>query len=313
MGTPWLWIGFNAVVLLALALDLGVFRRRSRVVSLGEAAVWGGIWIAVSLAFGFAVFRFYSPSAALEFFTAYLIEKALSLDNLLVILLIFRTFAVPEQHQPRVLSWGILGALIMRGAMIALGVTLVNRFAWILYLFGAFLVFAGGHMLFSRRTEIHPERSRLFLWARKIIPLTQGYEEGKLVTRQAGRRLATPLFLVLLLIELSDVAFAVDSIPAVFGITRDPFIVYSSNILAILGLRALYFLLAGLLPRLRYLSYGLAVVLIFVGTKMLVEPWVNIATHVSLTIVGGIFSVTIAASLVSRGSINNVPGAGAQS
>lgn len=300
MGTAWRWIGFNAAVLLALALDLGVFRRKPRVVSLAEAAVWSSIWVAVSLAFGFTIFWFYSPHASLEFFTAYLIEKALSLDNLLVILLIFRTFAVQEQHQARVLSWGILGALVMRGAMIALGATLVVRFSWVLYLFGVFLVFAGGHMLFSRRTEIHPERSRFFLWASKLIPLAHNYEKGKLVTRQAGRWLATPLFLVLLVIELSDVAFAVDSIPAVFGITRDPFIVYSSNVLAILGLRALYFLLARSLPRLRYLTYGLAVVLIFIGAKMLAEPWISIATHVSLAVVGAIFAVTITASLVSR-------------
>lgn len=300
MGTPWLWIIFNAVVIAALALDLGVFRRRARVVSLREAALWSSLWISVSLAFGFGIFCFYSSSAALEFLTAYLIEKALSLDNLLVILLIFRTFAVREEHQPHVLTWGILGALVMRGIMIGLGVTLVNSFVWLLYLFGAFLVFGGSHMLFSRRKEIHPERSRFFLWARKIIPLTTDYEDGKLLTRRTGRLLATPLFLVLLVIEFSDVAFALDSIPAVFGITRDPFIVYSSNVLAILGLRALYFLLAGQLPRLKYLSHGLAVVLIFVGAKMLVERWMPIATHISLAVVGAMFVVTIAASLFSR-------------
>src|ERR1700682_35920 len=307
MGTPWLWIGFNAVVLAALAFDLGVFHRQSRIISISEAAVWSVLWVSVSLAFGFAIFFFHGSAASLEFFTGYLIEKALSLDNLLVILLIFRTFAVSEQYQPRVLSWGIVGALIMRGAMIALGATLVNRFSWILYLFGAFLVFAGGHMLFSRQTEIHPERSRLFLWVRKIIPSTQGYEDGKLLTHRAGRWLTTPLFLVLVVIELSDVAFAVDSIPAVFGLTRDPFIVYTSNVLAILGLRALYFLLAGVLPRLKYLSDGLAVVLIFVGAKMLVEPRVSIPTHVSLGIVAGIFIVTIVASLVSQRGESNIP------
>ncbi len=311
MGTPWLWIGFNAFVLVALALDLGVFRRHARAISLREAAVWSAIWIGVSLSFGSAIFWFYGSPAALEFFTAYLIEKALSIDNLLVILLIFRTFAVEKQYQSRVLSWGIVGALIMRGAMIALGATLVNRFSWILYLFGAFLVFAGGHMVFSRRNEIHPERSRLFLWARNVIPLTKGYVEGKLITREAGRWLATPLFLVLLVIELSDVAFAVDSIPAVFGITRDPFIVYTSNVLAILGLRALFFLLAGLLPRLKYLSYGLGVVLMFVGAKMLAEPWIHVTTHVSLGVVGTIFIVTLAASLFRRADVNP-PKGGAQ-
>jgi tellurite resistance protein TerC len=308
MGTLWLWVGFNAVVLLALALDLGLFRRKPRVVSIGEAVVWSSIWIAVALTFGFAVFSFYSASASLEFFTAYLVEKALSLDNLVVILLIFRTFAVPEQYQSRVLSWGILGALIMRGAMIALGSALVSRFCWVLYLFGAFLVFAGGHMLFSGRTEIHPERSRFFLWARKFIPLTDGFEKGKLLTRQGRRWLATPLLLVLLVIEMSDVAFAVDSIPAVFGITRDPFIVYSSNVLAVLGLRALYFLLAGLLPRLKYLTYGLAAVLIFVGGKMLVDPWITMPTLVSLTVIGSIFTVTIIASLGPRRRITKKRG-----
>lgn len=312
MGTPWLWIGFNALVLLALALDLGVLRRHPRVISLGEAAIWSSIWIGVSLLFGLAIFWLYRPSASLEFFTAYLIEKTLSLDNLLVILLIFRAFAVPKQYQPRVLSWGIVGALVMRGAMIALGVTLVNRFSWILYLFGAFLVLAGTHMLFSRRTEIHPERSRLSLWTRKIIPLTADYEDASLWVRRAGRWLATPLFLVLLVIELSDVAFAVDSIPAVFGITRDPFIVYSSNVLAILGLRALYFLLAGSVSRLKYLGYGLGVVLIFVGAKMLLEHWIDIPTHVSLAAIAGIFGAAIVASLYFGGNTKNIPGPSVQ-
>src|ERR1700687_2311917 len=188
MGTPWLWIGFNAVVLAALAFDLGVFHRQSRIISISEAAVWSVLWVSVSLAFGFAIFFFHGSAASLEFFTGYLIEKALSLDNLLVILLIFRTFAVSEQYQPRVLSWGIVGALIMRGAMIALGATLVNRFSWILYLFGAFLVFAGGHMLFSRQTEIHPERSRLFLWVRKTIPPTRTLADHAAVSRARGDR-----------------------------------------------------------------------------------------------------------------------------
>jgi tellurite resistance protein TerC len=311
MGTPWLWVGFNAFILIAMALDLGVFHRRAGKVSPGDAAIWSAIWIVLSLAFGFAILFWYSAAASLEFFTAYLIEKALSIDNLLVILLIFRTFRVEEEYQARVLSWGIAGALVMRGVMIALGATLVNRFSWVLYLFGAFLIFAGGHMLFAGRNEIHPERSHFFLWARKIIPLTETYEEGKLLVRRGARWLATPLFLVLLVIELSDVAFAVDSIPAVFGITRDSFIVYSSNVLAILGLRALYFLLAGLLPRLRYLSYGLAVVLMFVGGKMLVEPWMPIATHVSLAVIAAIFTVTVAASLFSRASVKTLPRRGA--
>lgn len=300
MGTPWLWILFNVCILAALALDLGVFHRHARKDSLAESAAWSGLWVGISIAFGLGVFYMQGRQPGLEFFTGYLIEKALSVDNLFVFLLVFQTFSVEEDLQHRVLAWGLIGALVMRGIMIALGATLLSHFSWVLYVFGAFLLYAGAHMLLSKGKELHPERSRLFLWAQRAIPLSADKNTQRLFLRVDGRWLATRLFLVLLVVELADVTFALDSIPAVFGITRDPFIVYSSNVLAILGLRSLYFLLAGVLPYFRFLTVGLSVILMFVGAKMLAERWVHVATHVSLLIIGGILAISVAASLIKK-------------
>ncbi len=296
MGTPWHWIEFNLFVVIAIALDLGVFHRRAHAIRIREAAIWSFVWIALSVLFGLGVLHWYGKQPALEFFTGYLIEKALSVDNLFIFLVIFRTFSVDKSVQHRVLAWGILGALVMRGIMIAIGAALVSHFSWVLYLFGAFLLYAGGHMLWAKETEMHPERNPLFLWARKWFPVTRDYRDHHFFVQQEGRRLATPLFLVLLVVEVTDITFALDSIPAIFGITRDAFIVYTSNVFAILGLRALYFLLAGVLQYFRFLSVGLSLVLMFIGAKMLLEHWIHVPVHISLAIVGGILGIALAAS-----------------
>ena len=300
MGTPLLWFAFNLFVLIALALDLGVFHRRPRKLGLREAALWSLVWITLSVLFGVGILRFSGHQKALEFFTGYLIEKSLSVDNLFIFLIIFRTFAVEARLQQRILAWGILGALIMRGALIALGVELIEHYSWVLYLFGAFLLYAGIRMLFTAKENIHPENSFLFRIARRHLRVQTDYRGENLFVCKAGRIFATPLFLVLLIVEFADVTLALDSIPAVFGVTRDPFIVYTSNVFAILGLRALYFLLAGVLDRLRYLDVGLAFVLVFIGAKMLAEPWLRISTQISLAVVAGMLLVALLASLFVR-------------
>jgi tellurite resistance protein TerC len=297
MGTLLRWIEFNLFVLLALALDLGVFHRRSRKIGLREAALWSLAWISLSVLFGIGILRYSGHQKALEFFTGYLIEKALSVDNLFIFLIIFRTFAVPPRLQHRILAWGILGALIMRGAMIAAGAELIEHYSWVMYVFGAFLLYAGIRMFFTRREDIHPEQNFLFRFARQHLRVAPNYLGEQFFVREASRIFATPLFLVLLIVEIADVSFAVDSIPAVFGITHDPFIVYTSNVFAILGLRAMYFLLAGVLDRLRYLDQGLAFVLMFIGAKMIAEPWVHIPSQTSLAVVAGILLLVLLAPL----------------
>jgi tellurite resistance protein TerC len=246
------------------------------------------------------VYYFYGAQPALEFSTGYLIEKSLSVDNLFVFLVLFRTFGVPAEFQHRVLAWGILGALIMRGLMIAAGAALIERFSWIMYVFGAFLIYAGLHMMFSSETETHPEKNRLVQFLARHLRMTKSFSGERFFVREQGLLFATPLFLVLLVVEVTDVTFAVDSIPAVFGITRDAFIVYTSNVFAILGLRTLYFLLAGVLDRLTYIKFGLAAVLVFVGVKMLVEKWMHISVVVSLGIVVGILAVATVISLLAK-------------
>ncbi len=299
MGTPYLWIGFNLFVLVALALDLGVFHRKAHKVRLREALFFSAVWIGLALAFGYGIWHWYGPQRGLEYLTGYLIEKALSVDNLFVFLVIFRAFQVDEKVQHRVLAWGIIGALLMRGLMIATGAALLSRFSWLLPLFGVFLVYTGVHMLWQRDKTVHYERNPVFRFANKHLPITKDYRDGKFFVRQEGSLFATPLFLVLLIVEITDVTFAVDSIPAIFGITRDPFVVYTSNVFAILGLRALYFLLADVLEYFRYLSIGLALVLMFIGAKMVAEPWWHISVHVSLSVVAGILLITVFASLLA--------------
>ena len=298
MGTPLLWLVFNLFVLATIALDLGVFHRRPQKMETREALIWTVVWVALSLAFGLGVMHFAGEQRGLEFFTGYVIEKALSVDNLFLFLVIFQAFRVDQNVQHRLLEWGILGALVMRGVMIAAGAGLIERFSWILYVFGGFLVLAGLHMLFAKKTAMHPEENRISRFARKHLRVTAEFSGARFFVREGRKLFATPLFVVLLIVEITDITMAVDSIPAIFGITRDPFIVYTSNVFAILGLRAMYFLLAGVLGRLWYLTAGLSIVLTFIGAKMIVEPWVHISVELSLAVVAGILLVALAASLL---------------
>ena len=296
MGTPLSWLLFNVFILAAIVLDLRAFHRHPHKIRIPEAAIASSCWIAISLLFGLGLLHFRGPQPALEFFTGYLIEKALSVDNLFLFLVIFRAFAVEDRLQHRLLEWGVVGALVMRGAMIGAGAQLISHFSWVLYLLGAFLVYAGIRLLF--RKEVHPEKSRIVGFAGRHLRVMQDYRGEHFFVRTTGKLFAARLFVVLLLIELTDVSLAVDSIPAVFGITRDPFIVYTSNVLAILGLRALYFLLAGVIDRLRFLNEGLAAALVFIGGKMIGEPWVRVPVSVSLAAVCGVLVIALLASLL---------------
>lgn len=299
MGTLTLWIAFNVFVLLMLALDLGVFHRKAHVVSLREATAWSAVWVVLALLFNAGVWYYGGHHKGLEFLTGYLIEKSLSADNIFVFVVLFRYFGVAPRYQHRVLFWGILGALVMRGLMIWLGVELINRFEWILYIFGAFVIYTGIKMLRHKPEEIHPEHNPVFRWTRKYLPVTESYEGQKFFVRRGKILYATPMFLVLLVVETTDLAFAVDSIPAIFAITRDAFIVYTSNVFAILGLRAFYFLLAGILPYFRYLSIGLSIVLIFIGAKMMAANWLHIPTSLSLGVVAGVLAAAVIASVAA--------------
>jgi tellurite resistance protein TerC len=308
MGTPLLWVGFILFVLFALALDLGVFHRKAHKVAIREAVFFSALWIGLAPCFGFFVWHWFGPQRGLEFLTGYVIEKALSIDNLFIFLVIFRTFQVDDRVQHRVLAWGILGALITRGFMIAAGAVLISRFHWILSLFGMFLLFTGVHMLWKRNKTRHFERNPVLRFASTHLRVTKEYRGAHFFEHQDGKLFATPLFLVLLIVEITDITFAVDSIPAIFGITRDPFIVFSSNVFAILGLRALYFLLADLLGYFRYLSIGLAMVLMFIGAKMVAEPWWHASVGPSLGVVAAILLITVLISLLAgRKKMETVP------
>jgi tellurite resistance protein TerC len=295
----WLWVGFNIFVLAMLALDLGVFHRKAHVVSLKESLTWTVVWIGLALVFNAGLWHYAGSQKALEFFTGYLIEKSLSVDNVFVFALLFSYFAVPQLYQHQVLFWGVLGALVMRAIMIAAGAALITKFAWIIYVFGAFLILTGIKMIVKREEEIHPERNPVVRWFKRIMPVTPEYRGDKFFVRENGIRMATPLFVVLLLVELSDLIFAVDSIPAIFAVTKDPFIVYTSNVFAILGLRSLYFALAGVLDKFHYLKIGLGVVLSFVGVKMILAhtAW-KIDTLVSLGVIVLILATSVVWSLL---------------
>jgi len=307
-GTIWLWIGFNLFVLSLLALDLGVFHRHAHKVSIKEATIWSVVWITMAMVFNLGLYLFWdrvSPNnsysnseAALAFFTGYLIEKSLSVDNIFVFVLIFTFFAVPAIYQHRVLFWGILGALIMRGALIAVGAVLLKEFHWIIYIFGAFLIFTGIRMAIHRNEEMHPEQNPVVKLLRRIIPVAENYEGDHFFIRRAGKLLATPLFLVLLIVESTDLVFAVDSIPAIFAVTNDPFIIYTSNVFAILGLRSLYFLLAGVLDKFYYLKLGLSFVLAFVGTKMVIVDIYKIPIGLSLGVIASILAISVVGFLL---------------
>jgi tellurite resistance protein TerC len=271
----WAWAGFGLFILLMLALDLGVLNRKAHAVTYREATIWSVVWVTLALIFAGLVFWQTNRQTGLEFLTGYVIELSLSVDNLFVFLLIFSYFKVPAKYQHRVLFWGVLGALVMRMTMIAIGATLVERFHWILYFFGAFLIYTGFKMLRQDESQANPEDNPIVRFATRLIPITRHYEGDKFFTVENGRKMGTLLLLVLVIVEVSDLVFAVDSIPAIFGITTNPFIVYTSNVFAILGLRSLYFLLAGVVEKFHYLKFGLALVLMFVGIKMLAEGYLH--------------------------------------
>jgi tellurite resistance protein TerC len=294
----WFWAGFIGFVLAMLAVDLGIFQREAHEVRPREAAIWTAVWVSLAFAFAGGLLYFYGHRVALTFVTGYLIEEALSVDNIFVIVLIFQYFAVPKAYQHRVLFYGILGALVMRGIFIGLGTLLLSRFHWIIYLFGAMLVVTGIRMALKSDDEFEGDRNPIVRFVQRFLPLSHEYHGKHFFTVENGRRVATPLLLVLMLVEFTDLIFAIDSIPAIFGVTRDPFLVFTSNIFAVLGLRSMYFLLAAVVDRFYLLKYGLATILTFVGLKMLLEHFVQLDVLVSLAIVLGVLLTSVLASLV---------------
>ncbi len=303
IGSPALYAGFTALVAVMLALDLGVFHRKAHEVRFKEAVAWSLVWIGLALAFNAWVGATFGPQKGLEFTTGYLIEKALSVDNVFIFLVIFAAFGVPAAYQHRVLFWGVVGALLLRALFIAAGAAMMEAFHGIIYVFGGILLLTGIKLLRTGTHEEHPERNPVFRWLSRIIPSTSTYHGQKFFVRVGGRRLATPLFMVLVLIEITDVIFAIDSVPAIFAVTNDPFIVYTSNIFAILGLRALYFCIAGFIGRLKYLKTGLGLVLIFVAGKMLFSDVYKVPIVLSLAVIATILTGAIVASLwATRGA-----------
>jgi tellurite resistance protein TerC len=305
MSQTTLWIGFNAFVLLMLVLDLGVFHRKSKEISVKEALAWTGIW--VFMAFLFNVFVYYQigEEKAFEFFTGYLIEKSLSVDNIFVIILIFSYFNVPPAYQHKVLFWGILGALVMRVCFIYAGIELIHKFHFLIYIFGGFLIVTGIRIITQGDLKLDPEKNHIVKFVRKLFPITESFEGDKFFVRRNHALWATPLFIVVVMIEATDLVFAVDSIPAILSISDDPFIVYTSNVFAILGLRSLYFALAGLEKYFTYLKYGLCAILVFVGVKMCIVDWYKIPVEISLAFITLTLSLTVLASMVMRGQKPN--------
>jgi tellurite resistance protein TerC len=299
-----LFVAFNAGVLAVLAVDLGIFNKKAHKISVKEAAIWSSIWITLSLAFAGVIYRLHGPKSALEFVTGYLIEYSLSIDNIFVIVLIFSYFRIPEKYQHRVLFWGIIGALLMRGSMIGAGAILIQRFHWIIYVFGAFLIFTGIRMAMQDESDIEPEANPVLRLVRRLLPVTHDYRGQSFFVKEAPKRgdaariMATPLFVVLVLVETTDLIFAVDSIPAIFAVTQDPFLVYTSNVCAILGLRSLYFLLAGVIHTFRFLKFGVAAVLTFVGAKMLLGSVYEIPIHISLVVIVVLLAASVIASMM---------------
>lgn len=298
IGGPFLWIGFTVFIVLMLILDLGIFNRKVHTIKVREALIWTVIWIAVSLLFAVFVWHQFGPVKALEFLTGYVIEKALSTDNLFFFFVVFSYFATPDHLQHRVLFWGIVGAMIMRAVFIAAGTALMQQFAWIIYPFGLLLIWTGIKLLFQKTATMDPERKLLVRIFKRFIPISNEYHGKAFIIVKNGRRHATMLLLVLVTIEFTDLVFAADSLPAIFAVTTDPFIIYTSNILAVFGLRALYFALAGSMNKFHHLKYGLALILTFVGIKMLISHYIDIPIILSLAIVALLLALSIAASFL---------------
>jgi tellurite resistance protein TerC len=295
-----LWGAFSVFVLGMLALDLGVFHRKSHAVSVKEALTWTAVWIVLSMLFNLFVYYYFDKEKALEFFTAYLVEKSLSIDNIFVIIMIFSYFSVPASYQHKVLFWGILGALVMRVIFIFAGIELIHKFHWLIYLFGGFLVVTGIRMVYGEEKPMDPEKNPLVKLVRKIFPITQSFEGDKFFIRRDQKIWATPLFIVVVLIEGTDLIFAVDSIPAIISISDDTFIVYTSNVFAILGLRSLYFALAGIEKYFTYLKYGLAAILVFVGVKMCIGDFYKMPVEISLIIISFLLAISMIASVIVK-------------
>lgn len=295
-GATWLWIGFSLFIFTMLALDLGLFNRKAHTIRYREAWIWSGVWVTLAMIFAAIVFHYQGSQRGFEFLTGYLIELSLSVDNLFVFLLIFSYFKVPSKFQHRVLFWGVMGALFMRLTMIFVGATLIRRFEWIIYIFGAFLVYTGIKMFKDEEIEIQPEQNPLVRLVTRFLPITRHYEDEKFFTKVNAKRTGTLLLLVLVVVEVSDLVFAVDSIPAIFAITKDTFIVYTSNVFAILGLRSMYFLLAGVVEKFRYLRFGLAIVLTFIGVKMLLTA-IHIVISIKLSL--GFVALVLVGSVVA--------------
>jgi tellurite resistance protein TerC len=296
----WAWGVFLLVVIAMLMVDLGVFHRKAHVLSMREATIWSIVWVVVALVFNAIVWVWLGHQKALEFFTGYLVEKALSADNIFVFAVLFNYFAVPPEYRHRVLFWGVLGAIVFRLTFILAGTALLKKFHWVVYIFGIIVIVSGIKLLMRKDEEIDPERNPVLRLARRFLPITPNYHGQKFFVRLNGKFMATPLALVLLVVESTDIVFAIDSIPAIFAITRDPFIVFTSNVCAILGLRALYFLLEGMIRLFRYLDEGLAVILVFIGIKMLVSEFYKIPTWVALGFVAAVLAITIALSLMAE-------------
>ena len=310
LASPAIWIAFALLVIVVLTIDLGIFNREAHVVKPREALVWTGVWVALALGFGVFVWQRFGTTAAEEFITGYAIEKALSVDNLFVMYAVFTAFSTPALYQHRVLFWGILGAIVMRAIMVFAGVALLSRFHWLIFVFGGFLVVTGLKMLIRKDDGPRPERSRVLGAIKKVLPVSDDLHDGKMFVRRAGAIAATPLFLALIAIEASDAVFAIDSIFAILAVTTDPFIVLTSNVFAILGLRSLYFVLAGAAERFKYVQPGLALVLVFVGVKMTISDWVKIPVLVSLAVIVVLVGGSIVASLVSHARQRRGPQAG---
>ncbi len=294
----WAWLLFLTFIAAMLALDLGVFHRKTKVVGMREALGWCVVWVSLALAFNVLVYFWHGKTAALEFLAGYVVELSLSVDNVFVFILIFTYFRVPPAYHHRVLFWGILGAVVMRAIFIFAGIAILERFHWVIYVFGAFLVYTGIKMAIPKKEEIHPDNNPVIRIFRRIFPVTPGYREERFFVRENGRLFATPLAVVLLVVESTDLVFATDSIPAILAITHDAFIVFTSNIFAILGLRSFYFALSGVMQMFRFLSYGLAAVLVFIGVKMLVSGYYHIAIELSLGVIVGVLALSVALSLI---------------